>query len=257
MIITVDIGNTNVTVGGFREGQEPDFVERVPSLRNCSERHWLEVFRGILSPCVSEVEGCALSSVVPELTGPVLFALKRLTEQPVVTVDADFDDGLILAGYDRKRLGNDRVVDAVAALAQYPAPLAIFDLGTATTLSVLDAEGRLIGGMILPGLRLSVSALSARAAQLPEIDLEAPQSLLGTDTVSCMQSGAVYGAAAQVDGLRERVEDLLGRPVTAVVTGGASHLVLPYCKHPVCYDEYLLLKGLRLLYKREQMKGQR
>ena len=105
--------------------------------------------------------------------------------------------------------------------------------------------------MILPGIRVAVDALSAHASQLPPISLEPPKALLGTDTVSCMQNGAIYGAAAQIDGLTERVENLLGRPVTVVLTGGLSRLILPHCKHPLCYDANLLLKGLRYLYLRE------
>ena len=251
MIITVDIGNTDVTVGGFREGAEPDFVRHLPSTRGLREERWQEDLEEILAPFLGEIEGCAMSSVVPELTGPIRRSLERLTERRVLTVDPEFEDGLVLVGYDRRRLGNDRVVDAISALSQYGPPLAIFDLGTATTLSVLDGEGRLIGGMILPGVRLSMDALSAKAAQLPKLELEPPESLLGTDTEACMRSGAFYGAAAQVDGLIDRVEELLGTKVTAVLTGGYGGLILPFCRRAAIYDRYLQLKGLRRLYDRE------
>ncbi|NCB62939.1 MAG: type III pantothenate kinase, partial [Clostridia bacterium] len=199
----------------------------------------------------ADVDGCILSSVAPELTALIRPALEYLTGRPVLMADHKLDDGLVLVGYDRKDLGNDRVVDAVAALLRYPPPLAIFDLGTATTLSVLDGGGRFIGGMILAGMQLSANALAAQASQLPEIRLETPKALLGTDAVSCMQSGAVFGTAAQIDGLSERIEEQLGQPVTTVVTGGMSRLVRPYCRRPLQYDEHLLLKGLRYLYDRE------
>ena len=251
MILTVDIGNSNVVLGGFREAAGPAFLDRLPSDRSWSPEQWHAAVKARLAPYLDETEGCALCSVVPELTVPIRAALEQLTGKAVLVIDPAFQDGLELGGYDRTKLGNDRVVDMLSALAHYPAPIAVFDLGTATTLSVLDADGRFIGGMILPGVRLSVDALSARASQLPASSLEPPQTLLGTDTVSCMRNGAIYGAAAQIDGLTQRVEALLGRPVTLVLTGGLSHLILPYCAHPLCHDEYLQLRGLRYLYLRE------
>ena len=250
MILTVDIGNSNVVLGGFREASEPEFVDRLPSDRSWSPEQWHAALKELLLPYIGETEGCALCSVVPELTGPIRSALEQLTWKAVLVIDSAFQGGLELVNYDRTKLGNDRVVDMLSALAHYPPPIAIFDLGTATTLSVLDAAGRFIGGMILPGVRVSVNALSAQASQLPAISLEPPRALLGTDTISCMQNGAIYGAAAQIDGLTRRVEALLGRPVTVVLTGGLSHLIAPHCEHPLCYDEYLLLRGLRHLYLR-------
>ena len=251
MILTVDIGNSNVVLGGFHEASEPEFVDRLPSDRSWSPNQWYAALKELLVSYAGEIEGCALSSVVPELTVHIRSALEQLTSKEALVIDSSFQDGLELVNYDRTKLGNDRVVDMLSALAHYPVPTAIFDLGTATTLSVLDEAGRFIGGMILPGIRVSVNALSAQTSQLPAISLEPPKALLGTDTVSCMRNGAIYGAAAQIDGLTERVETLLGQPVTVVLTGGLSHLILPYCKHPICYDEYLQLKGLRYLYLRE------
>lgn len=247
MVLTVDIGNTNVVVGGFDGGTEPAFVRRLPSCREWDGADWRRAMEDLLP---AEVEGCALSSVAPELTERVLPALEELTGRTVLVADHRLDDGLVLVGYDRKGLGNDRVVDAVAALVQYEPPLAVFDLGTATTLSVLDGEGRFIGGMILAGVRSSVDTLTARASQLPEVELREPEALLGTDAVTCMRNGAIFGAAAQIDGLSERVEALLGRPVTTVVTGGLGRLVAPHCRRELRYDEHLLLKGLKYLYDR-------
>ena len=251
MILTVDIGNSNVVLGGFREAFEPEFVDRLPSDRSWFLDQWHAALKELLAPYAGEIEGCALSSVVPELTVHIRSVLEQLTRKEVLVIDSSFQDGLELVNYDRTKLGNDRVVDLLSALAHYPVPIAIFDLGTATTLSVLDEAGRFIGGMILPGIQVSVNALSAQASQLPVISLGPPKSLLGTDTVSCMQNGAIYGAAAQIDGLTERIEALLGQSVTVVLTGGLSRLISPYCKHPLYCDTYLLLKGLRHIYLRE------
>ena len=251
MILTVDIGNSNVVLGGFREASEPAFVDRLPSDRGWSPDQWHAALKELLAPYAGEIDGCALCSVVPELTVHIRSVLEKLTGKELLVIDSFFQDGLELVNYDRTKLGNDRVVDMLSALACYPVPIAIFDLGTATTLSVLDGAGRFIGGMILPGIQVSVNALTEKTAQLPAISLNPPEALLGTDTVSCMQNGAVYGAAAQIDGLTERVETLLGQPVTVVLTGGLSRLILSYCRHPVCYDAHLQLKGLRYLYLRE------
>lgn len=251
MILAIDIGNTNVVIGGFASGPEPVFVRRLPSRRDWSALAWKSALAQLLREYAPEgAEGCVLSSVAPELTALICPALETLTGQSVVIVEPGLDDGLAFAGYDREKLGNDRVADAVAALALFPPPLAVFDLGTATTLSVLDREGRFLGGMILPGMHLSVEALAARTSQLPAVTLEPPTSLLGSDTVGCIRNGAIYGTAAQIDGLSARVESHLGAPLTTVVTGGLAPLVLPYCTREVVYEEHLLLKGLLLLYRR-------
>ena len=149
------------------------------------------------------------------------------------------------------QVGADLLVDAAAALSLYKPPLVIFDMGTATTMSVLDAQGNYIGEVIVPGLRLSMDALSSRAAQLPFINLdEPPERLIGKNTVDCMKAGAIYSNAAMLDGLVDRVEEELGEPVTVVATGGLMGVVLPFCKHTVHYDENLLLIGLLKLYQR-------
>lgn len=254
MILTVDIGNTNVVVGGFASQQEPVIARRLPSRRDWTRRDWQKELKGLLlaSGGRENVEGTVLSSVVPELTALICPVLQELTGYPVMTVDSELDDGLVLVGYDRKTLGNDRVVDAVSALAQFSPPIVIFDLGTATTMSVLDVSGRFVGGMILPGMRMSLDALTNRTSQLPTVSIVPPKALLGTDAVSCMQSGVVFGTAAQIDGLSDRVEAMFGHPVTTVVTGGMSPLVLPHCRRKLQYDEHLLLKGLKILYDRER-----
>ncbi|MEG0441381.1 MAG: type III pantothenate kinase [Oscillospiraceae bacterium] len=255
MILAADIGNTNIVLGVFH-GDALCFTARLPSHPQQSGADYLSAFRtqlAELGTAPTDWEGAILSSVVPALTPIVAAALEALTGRAPLIVNGAFHHGLAIKNYDPTRLGSDRIVDAVAALARYPAPLAIFDLGTATTLSVLDREGAFIGGMILAGLRLGVDALSARGAQLPPVQLAEPASLLGIDTASCIQSGAIYGAAALLDGLTERVEEKLGVPVNLVVTGGLAGLVTPHCRHPLHYDEHLLLRGLYLLFQRNQL----
>ena len=176
--------------------------------------------------------------------------MKSLTGKEFLVVTNQMKLGMKIKMDIPSQVGADLLVDAAAALSLFPPPLAIFDMGTATTMSVIDREGNYIGGVIMPGLRLSMDALSGRAAQLPFINLdEPPMHLIGKNTVDCMKAGAVYSNAAMIDGLIERVEAELGEPVTAVATGGLMGVVLPFCKREIHYDENLLLIGLLSLYE--------
>ena len=254
MILAIDIGNTNIVVGGM-EGRRLVFTLRIRSDRNKTVDEYLLEFKGLLelkgvSP--SQVEGGILSSVVPELKIVIGRAMEVLTGRRFLVVGTGIRTGLNIKMDNPSQLGADLVVDAVAALAQYRPPLVIFDMGTATTMSVLDRDGGYIGGQIIPGMRLSMDALSARAAQLPYINLEGRVELIGTNTITCMQAGAVYSTAAMLDGLIQRVEEKLEQPVTAVATGGLMPLVLPYGRQKLHYHENLMLEGLELLYEKNR-----
>ena len=249
MILAVDIGNSNVVLGGFDAGKEPVFVRRLPSRRDWDGIRWHREMENLLDGC-GEPEGCILSSVAPELTARIEPALASLTGRRVLTVCPDLDDGLVLVGYDRKGLGNDRVADAVAALAQYQPPLAVFDLGTATTLVALDREGVMVGGAIVPGVGISLDALTSRAALLSSVSLEPPAHVVGRDTAECLRSGVLYGAAAMLDGLCDRMEQELGYPCRVIATGGLAGLVVQHCRRQVECSDTLLLEGLKEIYLR-------
>ncbi len=252
MILVIDIGNTNIVLGCV-ENRRLRFTARASSDRNKTEDEYALMLKGILDMhgiSCSQIEGGIISSVVPELKKVMSETVKRLTGKTFLTVGSGLKTGLNIRTDAPDKLGSDLVVDAVAASAKYPKPTIIFDMGTATTLSVLDSEGKYIGGMIIPGMRLSVDALSARAAQLPYINLDTPNEIIGKNTVDCMQAGVIYGHAAMLDGLIDRVEDALGCPVTTVITGGLSRIVVPHCRRKIIYDENLLLDGLVILYEK-------
>lgn len=254
MILAIDVGNTNTVIGGIRAG-ELQFTLRIRSDRNKTVDEYVLLLKGLLelhSVQLEGVEGGILSSVVPELKTVLFDAMHRLTGKRFLVVGSGIKTGLNIRMDYPAQLGADLVVDAVSALARYTPPIAIFDMGTATTMSVIDKEGNYIGGMIIPGLRLSVDSLSARTAQLPYIHLGAPPRLIGTNTVDCMQAGAIYSNAAMLDGLADRVEEELGQPVTVVATGGLMSTILPYCKRQIHYHENLLLEGLYILYNKNQ-----
>ncbi len=254
MILAIDIGNTN-TVLGCLEGDDLLFTLRIRSDRDKTADEYCLLVEGLLrrqGVDPAALEGGILSSVVPGLRTVMPLAMKQLTGQDFLVVGSGIKTGLDIRIDNPGQLGADLVVDAVAALADYPPPLAIFDMGTATTLSVLDGAGVYRGGMIIPGLRVSMDALSARAAQLPYIQLTAPETPIGRNTIECMQAGAIFGSASMVDGLIGRVEAALGQKVTAVATGGLMAVVHPHCHREIHYDPNLLLKGLHLLYKKNQ-----
>ena len=178
--------------------------------------------------------------------------LESLTGIDLMVVGPGIKTGLNIRMDNPGTVGSDLIVGAVAARAKYPAPIAIVDMGTATTVSVVAENGAYIGGMIIPGLWVSVNALSAKAAQLPYIDLAGPTKLLGTNTVDCMRAGAVIGCAAMLDGIIDRMEEELGKPVSAVLTGGVSPLIVPHCRHKFHLEPDILIDGLQILYEKNQ-----
>lgn len=254
MILAIDVGNTNIVLGGIENGKQI-FSARCASDRQKTEDEYALTIQGILAMHgvkPADVEGGILSSVVPYLRTAIPRAIYLLTGKEIMVVGSGIKTGLNIRMDNPAALGSDLVVDAVAALAKYPTPIAIFDMGTATTLSVIDKNGDYIGGMIIPGLRVSVDSLSAKAAQLPYINLTQPRTLIGANTVECMQSGAIYGCAGMMDGLIDRVEEELGEPVSAVITGGLSRVVAPFCKRKFFVEPDLLISGLRILYEKNQ-----
>lgn len=254
MILAIDVGNTNTVIGGIAD-KKLQFTLRIRSDRNKTVDEYVLHLKGLLelrNVELQNVEGGILSSVVPELKNALSEAMFQLTGKQFLVVDSGLKTGLNVRMDYPTQLGSDLVVDAVAALSRYQPPIAIFDMGTATTMSIINAKGDYIGGMIIPGLRLSVDALSAHTAQLPYIHLGTPPRLIGTNTVDCMKAGAIYSNAAMLDGLVDRVEEELGERVTVVATGGLMNTILPNCRRKIYYHENLMMEGLYLLYCKNQ-----
>lgn len=254
MIIAIDVGNTNIVVGCM-EGTEIRFTSRFATDREKTEDDYALVFQSMfqfhgVDP--RQVEGGIISSVVPALRRVLQKAVEYVTGHEPLVVGPDMDTGLAIRMDNPATLGSDLVVDAVAAIARFPKPILIFDMGTATTLSVIDKEGVYIGGMIMPGLILSMDALSARTSQLPRISLDAPEQLIGTNTINCMKAGAIYGNAAMLDGLVDRVEAELGGIGTVLATGGLISEVVPFCRRSIRVEKGLMLYGLQMLYERNK-----
>lgn len=255
MLLAIDVGNTNIVMGGITEGKI-DFIARTSTDRIKTDAQYGIQIKNILelyNVDINRIKGCVISSVVP----PVLNALKGAVElvtgcKPLI-VGPGVKTGLNILMDNPAAVGSDLIVNAVAALNEYKPPLIIIDMGTATTISVVDEKKNYIGGCIMPGIKTSLDALSARAAQLPEISLEDPKNIIGKNTVDCMRNGFVYGNAAMLDGYIERIEEQMGK-CTTIITGGLSRFIVPHCKKSMIYSEDLLLKGLYVIYNMNKAK---
>ncbi len=252
MILTIDMGNTNIVIGGIDE-KKTYFEERITTIHSRTSTEYALLIKDILdlhSIDKSQIEGSIVSSVVPPLNAPIQSAIKKILGRRPLMVGSGMKTGLNIIMDNPKSVGSDQIVDAVAALQEYPCPIIVIDMGTATTMSVIDKHGNYIGGVILPGLKVSLDSLSSNAAQLPFISLEIPGKVIGKNTIDCMRSGILYGNAAQMDGIIDRMEEELGQTASVVATGGLSRFVTPLCRHSIHYDQALLLKGLLALYRK-------
>lgn len=252
MVLAIDIGNTNIVIGGFQE-QQILFCERFQTNHKATSLEYAAIFKVTLelhNISRSEITGSILSSVVPSITNTVKNAVEKYTGTQVLVVGPGVKTGLRIRVDNPAQLGSDLVVGAVAGAAGYPAPLILVDMGTATTVSVLDVNKTFIGKLILPGINVSLDALISRTSQLPKISLEPPKHLVGRNTIESIQGGILYGNAGALDGLIQRINEELGCTCTVVATGGLSPLIIPLCKNTILLDENLLLKGLMLIYNK-------
>ena len=255
MVLAIDIGNSNIVVGCFDNGQVR-LLERLSTNRSATALEYAVLIRAVLELgglSAKDFDGGIVCSVVPAVTHRLRDAVEKITGKQPLVVGPGLKTGLSIRLDNPAQLGSDRVADAVGAITHYPCPLIIIDMGTATTISVVDENQNFIGGMIMPGLMVSRDAMSAKAAQLPQISLEAPKKTIGRNTVDCMRSGIIYGTASTIDGAIRHIEEELGQSCTVVSTGGLSALVTPHCKRKVIQDSDLLLKGMMILYRKNQV----
>ncbi len=254
MILAIDIGNTNIVLGCI-DGDECLFVERLSTVRTKTELEYAIDIKNVLDIYHihrSDIEGGIVSSVVPQITNIVKLAVEKILKKEVLVVGAGIRTGLNIRMDNPAQLGSDLVVNAVAGIAEYPVPLLILDLGTANTVSVIDKNKNYIGGMIYPGIGVSLDSLTAHASQLGGIGIEAPEHIIGKNTVECMKSGIIYSSAAAIDGIIDRLQDELEGEATVVATGGLAKKIVPYCKRKVILDDDLLLKGLAVIYRKNR-----
>lgn len=252
MILAVDIGNTNIVLGCI-EQEKIYFVERVSTNISKTELEYVVELKTLLDLYriqVEEITGCIIASVVPPLTNIVKTAMEKYLHTTPLIVGPGVKTGLNILMDNPAQIGADLIVNAVAGLKYYGAPIIMIDMGTATTISVVDDKKNYIGGMILPGVKVSLESLVNRTSQLPKISLEAPKKIIGKNTIDCMKSGIIMGQAASMDGMIERIWEELGYKAQVVATGGLAGCIVPHCKKKIIYDNELTLKGLNVIYRK-------
>lgn len=252
MILAIDIGNTTIAAYAVdvRDGWSYMNIEtegKLPSIHDGSvsmyKENFIELFKKI-EINTEAIDKCIISSVVPALSGVVSKALEDILVVKPVILTMEHNELLKLCVKEPHKVGLDRIMDAVGAAAQYELPIITVDMGTATTFNVINENKEFLGGAITAGIRTGLKALSLNTAQLPEITLEKPGNIIGKDTMECMQSGAVYGMAALVDGMIARIKREIGQEATVVMTGGGAEYVHEYCVEEHIYEPYLLVKGM-------------
>ena len=251
MILAIDIGNSNIVIGCIEGGEIQNETRIATDLVKTSDQYCFDL-KNMLSLSdvpVARLEDVIISSVVPPVLNSMRTAVLKLTGKKPFVVGPGIKTGLNILLDNPQQVGSDLIVAAVAALREYKPPLILIDMGTATTISVINKDRAYLGGCICPGVRISAEALSSRAALLPGINLDQPRRAIGKNTTDCMRSGIMLGAACMLDGMIERMEQELGERATVVATGGIARFVLPMCRREIAYDRNLLLKGLAVLYQ--------
>ncbi|MDO5585701.1 MAG: type III pantothenate kinase [Clostridia bacterium] len=254
MILTIDIGNTNIVLGGF-DDEKLRFISRISTNAKKTDAEYATKLKSILSLYgvdESEVSGAAISSVVPILTQTMANAIKIVFKVKAVIVGPGIKTGINLLADNPAQVGADLICACVAAAKLYTPPVLIIDMGTATKFMLVDESKSFTGVSIMPGVEISLKALTGGAAQLPQISLVPPKKLLGTNTIDCMRSGIIYGNAAMLDGMIDRIGDEVKSELTIVATGGLSRSIIPYCRHDVILDDDLILKGLLIIYNKNK-----
>jgi type III pantothenate kinase len=247
VLLAIDVGNTQTVLGLF-EGSELREHWRLATDRERTGDELGVLITGLLD--ADEVDGISLSSSVPPLVHAYEGVAERWLRAPLLTLGPGVRTGIPIRYDDPREVGPDRVVNAVAALERYGAPCIVVDFGTSTNFDIVSVEGEFAGGVLAPGIEVSMEALFSRAARLFTIDFVEPPTVIGKTTAASLQSGLVYGFAGQVDGIVERIRGELGVEARAIGTGGLADLIAPHARTIERVDPYLTLEGLRLVWER-------
>ena len=253
MILCVDIGNSNVTLGGFREESEPCFVAHLSTDIAHTEDEYACSILSVLSlhgVAAAQIEGAIISSDVPALNAVMRQAVRLLCGKQALIVGPGIKTGISIHCDAPSSVGADLVCACVAAHHLYGSPSLIVDMGTATKMMVVNDRPTFIGVSIMPGVQMGLQALTRGTAQLPQISLETPAAAIAKNTADSMRSGIIFGHAAMVDSMIDRFCAEMGGALPVLVTGGFCPMIAPHCRHTMTHDAHLVLKGLRLLYER-------
>lgn len=252
MILTIDIGNTSIALGGF-EGDELKFVGRLSTDVTKTEDEYASKIMNILAlhnVHKENVDGAIISSVVPALNSVMKSALRLVYDVEALMVSPGIKTGIGILCDSPSSVGADLICSCVAANTLYSSPALIIDIGTATKMIATNKNGAFIGVSIIPGVMMGLKALSSGTAQLPQVGLEAPLNVIGKNTVDCMKSGIIFGHASMIDGMIDRINSEMGGELPVIVTGGYASAIIPHCNHKMTTDDYLVLKGLNIIYQK-------
>ena len=250
MIVAVDIGNSHIVLGCM-DGASVRCIKRFLTASTFSVRACRAAMKAVLSAdkaACGPFEGAVISSVVPSVTETVKEAVHQLTGRRALVIGPDTDKGIDIVTDDPRHLAADLVAGAVGALLTLAPPVIVIDMGTATTLTVVNGKGQLQGVVIMPGPDLSLKALADGAALLPRVFPEAPPRCIASNTTDSMKSGVIFGTAAALDGMTDRIEAELGEQAHVIATGGLASVVIPHCRRKIALDDALLLRGLAAIY---------
>lgn len=254
MILAIDIGNSNIVIGAV-EQKNVRFVSRMSTDRRQTEDQLAISFLEILTLYnmkKEDFDGSIISSVVPMLTHAVSNAVEKAIGITPLIVGPGVKTGLKINTNNPSQLGSDLVVDNVAAKSLYDSTVIVIDMGTATTISTTDEDNNFLGCAIMPGVTVSLNALTQNAAQLGGIGLDNPKNTIATNTADCMKSGVIYGNACMLDGMIDRFLSELNKDAKIIATGGHAKYIIPYCKHKIEYVENLLLIGLDIIWSNNE-----
>ena len=254
MLFVIDIGNTNIVMGVYR-GNNLEHCWRISTDTNKTSDELgvlLSQLLGYKGISFKDINSVVISSVVPTIMSDLETMCEEYIGIKPLIIGPDIRTGLVVKFDNPKEIGADRIVNAVAAIEKYSVPAIIVDFGTATTFDAISPEKHYLGGAITPGIGISMDALFSKAAKLPRVELKKPDSVIGKNTVKCMQAGILYGYIGQVDGIVSRMKRELGGLPVAIATGGLAGFIAPYCDTVDHIDPYLTLEGLKIIFERNE-----
>lgn len=254
MVLTINIENTHILVGLVSD-ERICFSERISTDKKKTALEYALTFKTLLdmyeiNPL--DIEGAIIASVVPPVFQAVESAVIKLIGKKPLCVGPGIKTGLNIRIEDPKSVGADLIACSVSAIKKYGGPIILIDLGTCNTVSVLDKDNTYVGGLILPGISLSMEALATRAAQLYRVGLDLPKRIVGKNTIECLNNGIIIGAASGLDGAVDRIQDEMGYEFKKIATGFNSDKVIPLCRHKIEIDENLNIQGLKIIFDKNK-----
>ncbi len=252
MVFVLDVGNTNIKCGLFKDDKLLSSWRLTTNLEQTSDEYGISIlgFLGYLNISVDEIQGIMISSVIPSINYTLTHMCKIYFKKTPLLVSPGIKTGINIKYDNAKELGADRIVNAVAAYEKYGGPIIVVDFGTATTFGAIDKNGNFLGGAICPGVKISAEALTLNAAKLPRVELSTPKSIIGKSTVSGMQAGLIYGFIGQVEYVITKMKSEMQGDVKVIATGGMSYMMEGDNKIFFEIDRLLTLTGLNMLYKK-------